>query len=739
MALDSAAQTDQRFRKLLETASPAVPCANPELPVRPGSTLTGTKLLEIFEAQMITRQLDQAARRMRAEGQGFYTIASAGHEGNAMVGDQMLRTDLGFLHYRSGGLMAQHSRLDPEADFLRQTLYSLAATTRDQVSGGRHKVWGSKRLWIPPQTSTIASHVPKAVGAALAIDRAHRMGWDISVDPGSLVVCSFGDASLNHSTAQGALNSAAWLGYQAIPTPLLFLCEDNGTGISVPTPPGWIENTIGRRNGIAYFSANGLDLVEGYDVVRQAFEVCRKQRRPVFLHLKVARLLGHAGSDVEQVYRSQQEIQATLRKDPLLMSARHVLDLGLKTPDQVLAWYDGIRTQIDEILEDVADWPRFTSAQEVAATVAPGNLEDVEARAKSFGETEAKASGQAEGEDAKPLNLALAINGALREGLLEIPETMVFGEDVAKKGGVYNVTAGLWKEFGPGRVFNSILDEQAILGLALGAAHLGIVPIPEIQYLAYLHNAEDQIRGEACSLQFFSQDQFRNPMVVRIASYGYQKGFGGHFHNDNSIAVLRDIPGLVLASPARPEDAWEMFRTSLALAKETGRVVAFLEPIALYRTRDLHEEGDQGWMDPAPAPGKFAPLGKARVYFPEAKDLTIVSYANGLYRSLQAAKILQEEHGLLARVVDLRWLNPWDRETVLAEAQATGKLLVVDECRKSGCLGEAILAEVFQAEGPRVRAKLLAGEDTYIPLGPAMELCMPSREDVVESALELCR
>ena len=100
-------------------------------------------------------------------------------------------------------------------------------------------------------------------------------------------------------------------------------------------------------------------------------------------------------------------------------------------------------------------------------------------------------------------------------------------------------------------MFNTVLDEQTILGLAQGLGYMGLLPFPEIQYLAYFHNACDQIRGEACSMQFFSRDQFRNPMVMRIAAFGYQKGFGGHFHNDNSIAALRDIPGLVIAAARR--------------------------------------------------------------------------------------------------------------------------------------------------------------------------------------------
>ena len=195
-------------------------------------------------------------------------------------------------------------------------------------------------------------------------------------------------------------------------------------------------------------------------------------------------------------------------------------------------------------------------------------------------------------ESEAPLTLAQSINQALLDVLAARPGALVFGEDVAVKGGVYGVTRGL-QEDRPARVFDTLLDEQTVLGLALGAGLSGLLPIPEIQYLAYLHNAEDQLRGEAATLQFFSNGQYRNPMVVRIAGYGYQKGFGGHFHNDNAVGVLRDIPGLVIASPGRPDDAAAMLRTCLAAAEVDGAVCVFLEPIALYHTRDLHDRRRQ--------------------------------------------------------------------------------------------------------------------------------------------------
>ena len=246
---------------------------------------------------------------------------------------------------------------------------------------------------------------------------------------------------------------------------------------------------------------------------------------------------------------------------------------------------------------------------------------------------------------------------------------LVFGEDVGAKGGVYGVTRGLQKAAGADRVFDTLLDEQTILGLALGAAVSGLLPIPEIQYLAYVHNAIDQLRGEAATLSFFSHRPVPNPMVVRIAGYGYQKGFGGHFHNDNALGGLRDIPGVVIASPAAGADAAAMLRTCAAAAKIDGTVCLFLEPIALYHTRDLHDAGRRrlaalrrAGASPSARPDRRV----ARAWPRDGDDVLVATWANGLYLSLRVAERLARDEGIDCRVVDLRWLAPLPIGDVLA-------------------------------------------------------------------------
>lgn len=721
--------------------------------------ITGRVLLELFESQVLSRRLDLMARELRKSNRGYYTIGSSGHEGNAVLGRALRFSDPAFLHYRAGALMAERSR-QVNADFIRDTLLSFMASALDPISGGRHKVWGSVPMCVLPQTSTIASQLPRAVGAALALERCRKLnlppvvGAHGEIPRDSIMLCTFGDASVNHSVSQGAFNMCSYAAYQNLPVPLLLVCEDNGIGISVHTASHWIETSCSQRPGIRYFRCNGLDLVDSLKAAREAAAYVRGTRKPAFLHMKVVRLLGHAGTDPETEYHPLEKIEAAEAQDPLLHSARLMLDSGYMAADEILALYQDIRQRVAAEAARLGDAPKLTTAAQVTASLAPYHADRVQAEATRVAPDAARVHAFALdstpgfsklGERPRlpefqpPRHLAQLLNWGLRDLLAKYPETMIFGEDVAARGGVYYVTAGLSARFGLARVFNTLLDETSILGMAIGAGHLGLLPIPEIQYLAYVHNAIDQLRGEACSTQFFSNAQYANPMVVRIQGLGYQKGFGGHFHNDNSIAALRDIPGLVIAVPSRGDDAVKMLRTCVALARVDGRVVCFIEPIALYMTKDLHAPDDRGWLCAYPPPHEAIRLGEGAVYHEEARDLTIVTYGNGLYMALRAARTLREEHGVAPRVVDLRWLNPLNEDFILQQARATGKLLVVDEGRYTGGIAEAVLALIAERTAGDVLAARLTGLDTYTPLGPAANTVLPTEPDIVREALELAR
>ena len=694
-------------------------------------------LLQMFESQLLSRHLDLCSRRLQARGESFYTIGSAGHEGNAAIAAAFRRDDMAFLHYRDAAFLIQRARAARDQNPLWDMLLSFAASSDDPISGGRHKVLGSKSLFIPPQTSTIASHLPKALGAAFSIALARRLKHQGPLPADGVVLCSFGDASANHSTALGAINSACWTGYQKHPLPLVFICEDNGIGISTPTPTGWIAASFSQRPGLHYLDCDGLDLLDTYRCAKRAEQLARQHHQPVFLHMRCVRLLGHAGSDAQSAYLSAEQIAQAEAQDPLLHTARLLIELGILRTDQITERYRGCAAEVDATAERAIRRPKLQTARQVMASILPPPSHAPVVAPLSSSQREALFErDRTLMSQRQPMGRLL--NWTLAELMARHEEILLMGEDIGPKGGVYHVTAKLCERFGKYRVINTLLDEQSILGLAIGAGHNGFIPVPEIQFLAYVHNAEDQIRGEAASLSFFSKGQYSNPMVIRIAGLGYQKGFGGHFHNDNSLTVFRDIPGLILACPSNGHDAVEMLRECIRLAREEQRVAVFIEPIALYMTRDLFEPGDGLWsFDYVPA-AEARPIGFGQVGLEgHGRQLAIISYANGYYLSRQAARDLALEHGIELRLIDLRWLLPLPGAAILDAVRGCEAVLIVDECRRSGSLSEALVTLLVEQPDRAPRLKRLSADDSFIALGPAATVTLPSRDSICQAALAL--
>ena len=712
---------------------------SPDGPIVDGSRLTRRRAVAIFEAALQSRLQDLEARLLKDEGLSYYTIGSSGHEANAILGHLLRTTDPAFLHYRSGPFMAARARQADGETPLFDSMLAFTASAQDPVSGGRHKVLGSHDLNAPPQTSTIASHLPKAVGYAYSLARIARLGLDSPCPSDSVIYCSFGDASVNHATAQAGFNAAAGAALHRQPCPILFVCEDNGIGISVRTPDDYIERSFKRRPGIDFFQADGRNLADVFDTAGAAIEHCRRAGRPTFLHLRTVRLMGHAGSDVEGSYMAPSEIEANEALDPMLAFAELLITNGAIEKSQLLAMHEDMELRLRRAGQEAAARRKLTTAEEVMAPLTHLSADAIDIPIPDATDRLAAFQDQLPENDGRPRHLAYRMAQGLRDLLLAHQNAFLFGEDVARKGGVYHVTDGLHKTFGSGRVFNTILDETSILGLAQGIAQAGCLALPEIQYLAYIHNALDQIRGEAATLRFFSNDQLRNPMVIRIASYGYQKGFGGHFHNDNSVGALLDIPGLIIASPSRADDAVGMLRTCAAAAQQRGEVCLFLEPIALYMQKDLHDDGDGEWQFQYPAPGESVALGEARVYEPDATDeLTIVSFANGLHMSLRAQRILAAE-GISVRVVDLRWLAPLPWEQLFEHAAASGRVLIVDECRHTGGGPSAhILAGLVEHDASLV-VRRVTSRDSFIPLGSAANTVLLQIDEILDAARSLVK
>ncbi|MCB0272318.1 MAG: hypothetical protein KDD46_04830, partial [Bdellovibrionales bacterium] len=429
--LDRTQIVEQNFLKVVESYQPVTRIVQ-----------TDTDMLKmLFLMQVQSRLLDYQSRVLKAQNESFYTIGSAGHEANAVFGALLKKEDPCLLHYRSGAFMMARACVHDYPHMIEDTLLSFCASKLDPTSGGRHKVWGSKTLWVPPQTSTIASHLPKAVGMSFGIRRAHHMQVPTDTDKDSIVFVSFGDASCNHATAQTAFNAASWSAYQKLPTPIFFLCEDNGLGISVRTPKGWVEHMMKARGEIKYFSADSAELDQVVVQAKEAIEYCRAKRKPVFFHLSTIRLFGHAGSDVETGYRTLEEIESMEGFDPIIATAKLLMDAGIMDKNEIRLMYESEKKSIEEKSKKAVLTPKLQTAQEVMEYLtlpSPKSVtlqQDEEKRKVVF----TKAIGHVPEQSPKPRHMAMLLNWALYDLMIKDPSAVLFGEDVAKKGGVYHV------------------------------------------------------------------------------------------------------------------------------------------------------------------------------------------------------------------------------------------------------------------------------------------------------------
>ena len=297
---------------------------------------------------------------------------------------------------------------------------------------------------VRPATSSRSSRRPRRSPRTCRAPSASRSrstappssAWRAPWPADAVVVASFGDASANHSTAAGAINAAVQVSSRGIPVPLLLVCEDNGLGISVPTPPGWVEQAYGHRPGLRYLAVDGSDLVACVEAATELAGWVRGRRRPAFLHLRTVRLMGHAGSDLESAYRRPAEIAADLARDPVLATARLLVGSGTLTAEEVLARYEEVGARVRAVAQEVADVPRLTSAEAVMAPIAPRRPDRV-ARAAAVAappERRLEVFGGELPEDAGPMTFAQQVNRTLLDLLAGDPGVLVFGEDVAAQG-----------------------------------------------------------------------------------------------------------------------------------------------------------------------------------------------------------------------------------------------------------------------------------------------------------------
>ncbi|MGH2659590.1 MAG: alpha-ketoacid dehydrogenase subunit beta, partial [Actinomycetota bacterium] len=319
-----------------------------------------------------------------------------------------------------------------------------------------------------------------------------------------------------------------------------------------------------------------------------------------------------------------------------------------------------------------------------------------------------------------------AIHDALHDEMAGDERIVVLGQDVGARGGVFRVTKGFLDEFGEGRVIDAPLAESLIVGVAIGMALHGLLPVAEIEFADFIHPAFDQLVSEAARMRYRTNGDVGLPMVVRCPWGG---GIHGALYHSQSIeAFYGHVPGLKVVVPSTPRDAVGMLRSAI----RDPDPVLFLEHKKTYRSI----KGD------VPEEPFTVPIGKADVKR-EGTDLTVVAYGLMLHLCLEAAQRLEQEAGVSAEIVDVRTIAPLDAETILASVRKTGKAMVVYEDNRTYGAGAEIAATIaeealFDLDGPIVR---MGGPDV-----PAMGFAaglehayMPDTDRILERMLELAR
>lgn len=660
------------------------------------NSISAEEFDHLLKCQMTSRLIDFGGQELYRKKLGFYDLNNLGHEGLVGIAFHLKLSDPKLLHYRSGAAFVEwliRAQQDPIAEVLGSIVCA-----KSSFSGGSHKVFGSLEASVIPQTSTIASQMPKAVGLGFAIHKAQQLKVNGRFPDDSVVFCSFGDGSFNHGSAQEAFNMIEWLKFTEHPMPILMICENNGLSISSENPPGFIESAMSKRHAFHYVKINSLDIIDTFEKSKAAVAIARESRRPVFLDIKTSRLGEHYLSKAQN-----EESHFSLEKDPVLCSMRTALTYGYSMHAIIDMLYS-IGANVSKTLKQVTENTDHDFSAKNTPFFFPekGTLK-VEIDPRSHNPS---------------MTLAQTLNASLKEIMAAHKEVIVFGDDAAnEKGGVWGITKDLGKIYGKERVFNTTISETSILANAQMMGLNGLMPIVEIRHLAFLHNAIDQIRGEASTTKWLSNGNYASPFLLRIPGLGYNVN-GGHFHNDATTAALREIPGVVIACASCTQTAGALLKYCVDVAFEHGNIVIFIEPISLYHKNDVCYT----------LKDRSTSLTKVGIYG-TSDVLTIISYGNGFDISMRAAAAYKARN-IDVQVLDLRWLKPLSMESICEAIKSTPNVLIVDEARKTGSLSEEIFTRIHEESKGAHQIFRITGDDAFAPLGKSVFSIFPSQEKI---------
>jgi 2-oxoisovalerate dehydrogenase E1 component len=687
--------------------------------------LSRDQLVGAYRTMLLSRRLDDKELQLKRQNKIFFQISGAGHEAVLTAAGLLFRPtyDWFYMYYRDRALCLQLG-MTPE-----EMLLSAVGAAKDPNSGGRQMPshWGHKKLNIVSTSSPTGTQFLQAVGSAEATLRAKLLDITDGFQKDEVVFCSTGEGTTSEGEFWESLNSACNL-----ELPIVYLVEDNGYAISVPvevnTAGGSISKLVSSFPGLYVQEVDGCDLLASYQALQKAVEHARKRKGPALVHAHVIRPYSHSQSDDELKYKPKSEREAEAARDPVMQFPKWLVAEGYATEAQITAIQEEIEAEI-QAATDAA----LAEEQPPADTVYKYVYSpDVDPTSDAF---DTEDDPQFSGNETTMVDL---LNACMKDEMRRDQKILMFGEDVADlsrekyknevkgKGGVFTVTAGIQKEFGAARVYNSPLAEATIVGRAIGLAIRGFKPVVEVQFFDYIWPAYMQIRNELATMRWRSNNDFSAPVVIRTTYGGYIRG--AIYHSQTGASLFTHCPGLRVVCPATALDANGLLRTAI----RCDDPVIFLEHKHLYR---------QTYNKAAyPGPNFMIPFGKAKVVR-EGSDVTVVTYGATVQRAFTAANQLAES-GLSVEVLDLRTLSPWDQESVYASVKKTNRVVVLYEDSISWGYGAEIAARIADdcfawLDAP---VRRLGSTDTFVGYAPRLEdATLPQTEDIKRACEELAR